>query len=236
MPSPAHRATGACGASGATDTVPSPAHRATGATDTVPSPAHRATGAARSPGLRDVARLMLQVLRGLATLWLATAVALTGCVALGRVIGWRAAVVISGSMQPAVQAGDLVLADPAAATGVRTGHIVLVRRPDLPGRLLTHRVARVLPNGSVVTRGDANATDDAAPVPRRDVVGVVRLVVPAIGRPALLLRRHSPGDLLFTGLLLASALLVATQPQTSGTRRPARRPRRAGTDLPSRRH
>lgn len=38
-------------------------------------------------------------------------------------------------MQPAVQIADVVLADPGTVGRVRTGQIVLVRRPGFPGRL-----------------------------------------------------------------------------------------------------
>ena len=172
-------------------------------------PAHRLDHARTVRHLTDLARLSLNGLRVLAACWLMILLGLAACVILPRLGGWPVAVVISGSMRPAVDVGDMIVADPGAVAGVRAGQIVLVRRPGSSGDLLTHRVARVLPDGGVVTRGDANQSDDATPVPRRDVLGVVRLVVPHLGRLLMIAHGPSPADLAWTGLLLASGVLTA---------------------------
>jgi signal peptidase len=192
-------------------------------------PSHRVDQARTVRHLTSLARLSLHGLRALAAGWLMIMIGLAACVILPRLGGWPVAVVISGSMRPAVDVGDMIVADPGAVAGVRAGQIVLVRRPG-SGDLLTHRVARVLPDGAVVTRGDANQSDDAAPVPRQDVLGVVRLVVPRLGRLLMLAHGPSPADLAWTGLLLASGVLVTVVPSPnpragSGTRTVGREPR-----------
>jgi signal peptidase len=149
---------------------------------------------------------------------------MAACAVLPRLAGWHPAVVVSGSMRPAIDIGDVILTDTGSGE-VHAGQVVLVRRPAHPGQLLTHRVVRVLPDGTLVTRGDANAVQDPAPVPRSDLLGVVRLVLPGLGRPAMLARRHDGGDLLWTALLAAAALLVALlpgQPGPAASRSPAR--------------
>jgi signal peptidase len=151
----------------------------------------------------------------LAAGWLAISLGMAACALLPRLAGWHPAVVVSGSMRPAIDVGDVILTDTGSGQ-VHAGQVVLVRRPAHPGQLLTHRVVRVLPDGSLVTRGDANAVQDPAPVPRSDLLGVVRLVLPGLGRPAMLARRHDAGDLLWTALLAVAALLVALPPGQQG--------------------
>lgn len=85
--------------------------------------------------------------------------------------------VSGGSMQPALYAGDLALV--ARAGGVDAGDIALLK-PSGRGPVL-HRVTRVLPDGSVVTRGDANASMDVLPTSEQQVTGRVVAVVP-VGR------------------------------------------------------
>lgn len=100
-------------------------------------------------------------------------------------LGARATVVLSGSMAPALRPGDVVVATPVQAGDVQAGRVIWFTDPTRPGRTLLHRVAAVEPDGTVVTRGDANATDDAAPVPPDAVLGLPRLRVPAVGLPVL---------------------------------------------------
>jgi len=58
------------------------------------------------------------------------------------------------------------LAQRSAGGGIHAGEIVLVRRSRDHGALLTHRVVTVRPDGSVITRGDANSVDDTSAVRR----------------------------------------------------------------------
>lgn len=94
--------------------------------------------------------------------------------------GWRAAVVASGSMRPGIQPGDVVVTVPAHR--LRIGSVVTYRKP---GRPMLHRIVGVDARGRLITKGDANAVADAAPVPRDAVTGVARWRLPYAGRPAL---------------------------------------------------
>ena len=85
-----------------------------------------------------------------------------------------------------------------------------------PGNLL------VRDDGMLVTRGDANPVEDASPLAPADVEGVVRLVVPLVGRPLMVTRGPRAGDLSWTGLLLGALLLVSLRPPRGRPRR--RRP------------
>ena len=104
------------------------------------------------------------------------------------VIAWRPMVVVSGSMAPALRAGDVVLTSAVARDAVRPGDIVQVARDTDGPRDVLHRVVEVQPDGTLTTRGDANADVDSAPVGTQHVVRAARLRIPSIGLPAVFVR------------------------------------------------
>lgn len=76
-------------------------------------------------------------------------------------------------MSPTLRFGDIILVDTAAAAA--PGAIVTASRPD--GGLVTHRVVRILDDGSLLLKGDANTVDDPHPVVATAVVGTVAMIV-----------------------------------------------------------
>ncbi|MFJ5111569.1 S26 family signal peptidase [Streptomyces sp. NPDC088551] len=124
-------------------------------------------------------------------------------------LGWTAGVVQSGSMRPALAPGDVVLYQPPQRDRTpAVGQIVLAQDPTRPSRLLTHRVHQVLPNGDLITKGDANSTADSTPVRPTALQGVARLRVPGIGLPVQLWRaeRPVPATMMMLGLAILLAL------------------------------
>jgi signal peptidase I len=101
-------------------------------------------------------------------------------VAAWALTSWTPVVVTSGSMSPAIRAGDLVFISPPEDGIVGQNSVVTFR--DSAGELVTHRVFAV-EDGQVVTKGDANRVPDSAPVPIDRIEGVGRMVVPLIGLP-----------------------------------------------------
>jgi len=110
-----------------------------------------------------VARVLLGATAGV--LWLV--VALTHGVA----------VVGGGSMRPVLHSGDLVVYR-RGAQGVAVGDLIVFTHPEWSGGVV-HRVVSISRDGSLVTRGDANATEDSAPVSRDRVKGIAVVVVPS---------------------------------------------------------
>jgi signal peptidase I len=135
-------------------------------------------------------------------------------------VGWIPAVVVSGSMTPAVRAGDLVFYQRSDGTDVRPGRIVLADQPGHPGRLLSHRVVSVNPDGTITTKGDANPTVDSDPLPPGAIHGQARLVVPYIGLLTLVDR---PEQRPRVALFVLVVLLAATYRPTRRAARPATR-------------
>ena len=94
--------------------------------------------------------------------------------------GWRVVVVEGASMEPDIPLGGIEFVSPAPS-GLRPGDIILYRNPDLPGRIVTHRIVAVSDDGQfVTTKGDANRDQDA-PVAVGDVVGRYEGSVPFVG-------------------------------------------------------
>lgn len=85
-------------------------------------------------------------------------------------------VILSGSMEPTVSPGDVIIVDASAA--VTVGDIVTF--DDGNTVPTTHRVVGV-EDGQYVTQGDANPNPDAQRVAPSDVLGRVTLTIPYIG-------------------------------------------------------
>lgn len=97
--------------------------------------------------------------------------------------GWQPVVITSGSMQPSIRAGDVVLAAPVGDGPLEPGTVVTYESPVEDGALITHRVVSRLADGRYRVKGDANAGPDSTPLGIDDVVGTGRLLVPMVGLP-----------------------------------------------------
>ena len=94
----------------------------------------------------------------------------------------EAVVVSTGSMEPAIQTGDVILFAPPDAADLKPGRVVVFE--DLArGDTVSHRIVTVNPDGSYVTKGDANGQPDSTPLGPERVTGVGRVVVPLVGLP-----------------------------------------------------
>jgi signal peptidase len=113
------------------------------------------------------------------------------------VLGWKSVVITSGSMQPAFNTGDVIVASPPK-DDLAPGTVVVFQ--DTQGRLITHRITAVNDDGSYVTRGDANAQNDSTPLTADKIVGVGRILVPMIGLPLVWLGTGSWAKLILWAL------------------------------------
>jgi signal peptidase len=99
-------------------------------------------------------------------------------------VGWKPMVVTTGSMQPAINPGDIVLsAPPEPDVRLDAGTVITFEDPARPGELITHRIETVNPDGTYSTRGDANSSADSYQVTPEELTGVGRLLVPSVGLP-----------------------------------------------------
>lgn len=98
------------------------------------------------------------------------------------VAGWQPMVISSGSMSPLIDVGDVVLVDPSI-TEPGPGSVVAF---DHGQGLTVHRVVESHPDGSLLTRGDANREADSSLVEPDQLIGTGRILVPFIGLVRLL--------------------------------------------------
>ncbi|BCY06803.1 signal peptidase I [Actinoplanes sp. L3-i22] len=122
--------------------------------------------------------------------------------------GWSSSVVVSGSMQPAIRAGDVVVTAPVPGKDIHAGYVIRFRDPSRPGRAVLHRVQRIGDDGRLITKGDANRVADSTPVPVGAVTGMGRLRVPYAGLPMLWWLRRDYPKVALTGLALMTLCLL----------------------------
>lgn len=146
-----------------------------------------------------VARGVVATLLGLA-LWAAAP----------AVIGWQPTTVMTGSMEPRLTSGDVVVSRPVASGEVRTGKILLADDPDQSGHLRMHRYVEDGPGGTLITKGDANPQQDSTPLERSAVHGVAFLRIPFVGAPVLWLRQGEWAKVVALALGLAALLALCT--------------------------
>ena len=121
---------------------------------------------------------------------------------LPLVVGWTPRVIMSGSMEPRIHVGDIVVTRTLPAASLHEGQVVTVSDPDHPGRTRTHRVLGREAGGVLVLKGDANRDADSTRVSVDDVRGVGVVRVPYVGRPASWLAEHNWMALGATALFL----------------------------------
>jgi signal peptidase I len=133
--------------------------------------------------------------------------ALALAIAVSVAFGDRPFTVMSGSMEPAIHVGDVVVTRPIAPLAARPGDVVTFRDPLDTKRLITHRLRSIEVRGAsvhAVTKGDANNAVEHWSVPTGARIGRVVLRVPRVGY-ALAVVRGPLGKLL---LVVVPALLL----------------------------
>ena len=109
---------------------------------------------------------------------------LTVAYAALTVVGYKPVAVYSGSMQPTIPVGGLVLDRAIPARQVAIGDVITFSDPYVKGRLVTHRVVDILqtPRGLAYrTKGDANPGRDPWTIRLAGQVGRVSFGVPVAG-------------------------------------------------------
>jgi signal peptidase I len=127
--------------------------------------------------LRTIARVTTALVAG------AVVTFVTGYAAL-LAAGFKPVVVYSGSMRPTLGVGSLAVDRVIPAGKVHVGDLITFNDPYTRGRLVTHRVAQIVPTQHGLayrTKGDANPTRDPWAIRLNDKVGSVAFDVPLAG-------------------------------------------------------
>ncbi|HSW43921.1 MAG TPA: signal peptidase I [Patescibacteria group bacterium] len=141
-------------------------------------PAETTTGSTARPARRRWAPLV-RLLDWVVTGALVGGILLAGFIAYGLLDNrwYKVVAVAGGSMSPTIEPGDLiVLTRPPEE--VRTGMILTL---EVDGQVVTHRVVGFRPDGSFVTKGDANTVRDDFRGLYVRVVGEYRFRIPWLG-------------------------------------------------------
>ncbi len=102
-------------------------------------------------------------------------------------------IVLTDSMEPVIQSGDLIICHTADAESIQVGDVISFFDPAGNGSsVVTHRVEEVTTdeNGDLawVTKGDANNTADQALVTADDLVGIYKSRIPGLGNVAIFMQ------------------------------------------------
>jgi len=105
-------------------------------------------------------------------------------VSLPYLFGSRSLTVLSGSMEPRLNVGDVVVVEQVLPLDVRVGDIVTFRDPEDASRLITHRVREIEADDrsvGFVTKGDANTSVEHWSVTPDGTIGRVQYHVWRLG-------------------------------------------------------
>ena len=132
---------------------------------------------------------------------------------------WTSYLVRTGSMEPSIHAGDVVIGQPfTTGEKVPVGRVMVFEAPPGSGVgpvLRVHRVVASLGHDTYTTAGDANPTPDAAPLPRENIRSRAIIRVPYVGRPLVWLDHRDYGPLVLW-FLLTVVLLHASFRRVDG--------------------
>ncbi|MET1156422.1 signal peptidase I [Arthrobacter sp.] len=149
-----------------------------------------------------------------ARIYLVLLLSLSGFALVPTLFGWQASVMQSGSMEPRIHVGDVVLSSSLPdGSPVPVGRVVQFRsppaaEPDGIAKLRLHRVIAVNQDGTYQTAGDANADADSDPLQRARITGEARLLVPFVGLPGYWLGVHNIPALVYWAALTLAAIAV----------------------------
>ena len=104
-----------------------------------------------------------------------------------QVMGFSILQVLTGSMEPVIPEGSMLLIQKTDPAALQPGDIISFFSPDpsLDGALNTHRIQQVDRSGDrlqFITKGDANLLEDQYPVDAQRVAGKVIFISPGFGR------------------------------------------------------
>lgn len=105
-----------------------------------------------------------------------------------RIFGVELYTVISGSMEPEIPVGSLVFIEQSEAQDAQPGDVVAFYGARDSAAIITHRVVENhVVTGELITKGDANQTNDMNPVDYDNFIGTVVFDVPGLGAVAQML-------------------------------------------------
>ena len=123
--------------------------------------------------------------------------------------GYSPLIVLTGSMEPEIKSGDLIIVKKIDAHDVKVHDVISFFDPDGNGTsILTHEVIEIIEeNGTLSfrTKGTANNTADRLAVSADKLVGIYQMKIPGAGNVAMFMQ-STPG--LIVCMVVPLALLI----------------------------
>ena len=109
-----------------------------------------------------------------------------------KIGGYAPLIVLTGSMEPEILSGDLIVVEQIDGADVRVGDVIAFFDPDGNGTsILTHRVIELYDEEGTIyfrTQGDANDTADRLPVSADKLVGIYVARIGGAGNIAMFMQ------------------------------------------------
>ena len=124
-----------------------------------------------------------------------------------RLMGYQVFTIISGSMEPEYNVGDLIYVKKVDPQNIKVGDdITFILNEDLV--VATHRVVRIdAENQHFYTKGLANEIEDSEPVHFNNVIGVPKFSIAKLGYVSNFIQ-NPPGTYITIGLGILLILIV----------------------------
>ena len=151
---------------------------------------------------------------------------------------WHATPVLSGSMRPGLQPGDVVVTQRVPISDLHVRDVVVFHPPNEGDRLTVHRIVKLTVKGgttSITTWGDANPIADPVVSSLSGTTAYrVARVVPLLGYPAVWLQNGGRGMLVIAlgVILLIVAVVTLIRPDKPTKPPSAADPTDSSSDLP----
>lgn len=109
-----------------------------------------------------------------------------------KIGGYCPLIVLTGSMEPEISSGDLIIVRKIDGADVKQGDVIAFFDPDGNGMsVLTHRVTEIVNEDGTLsfrTKGDANNTEDKALVTSDKLVGIYKTKISGAGNIAMFMQ------------------------------------------------
>ena len=122
--------------------------------------------------------------------------------------GWKPFIVLSGSMESEIKAGDLVIVKEVSEGIIKEDDIIAFKKDDF---VVTHRVIEIIEDNSgikkYITRGDNNNTKDSGYVVEEEIEGLYQFRIEGLGNLAMFIQTPT-GMLVSLSIPLGLLILV----------------------------
>lgn len=105
-------------------------------------------------------------------------------------------IVLTDSMHPVIESGDLIICHTAEADEIQVNDVISFYDPMGSGTsVVTHRVLEIVEKDGEIsfrTKGDNNNAEDTALVPAKNLIGIYQSRIPTVGHVAMFMQT-TPG-------------------------------------------